>query len=87
MVFWSDSNSHSPANVRYVIPETVRPFDIVDYRLAEQDEWTVEIHANSEFAVMGLQFELSWDDSVLSLVGIETQSLEGFNDQTHVAKS
>jgi len=84
---WSDSNSHSPANVRYVIPETVRPFDIVDYRLAEQDEWTVEIHANSEFAVMGLQFELSWDDSVLSLVGIETQSLEGFNDQTHVAKS
>ncbi|MBT6806390.1 MAG: hypothetical protein HOA47_15595, partial [Verrucomicrobia bacterium] len=84
---WSDPNPHSPANVRYVIPETVRPFDIVDYRLAEQDEWMVEIHANSEFALMGLQFELSWDDSVLRLAGIETQSLDGFNDQTHVAKS
>ncbi|MDA7509905.1 C2 family cysteine protease [bacterium] len=84
---WSDPNPHSPANVHHVIPETVRPFDIVDYRLAEQDEWMVEIHANSEFALMGLQFELSWDDSVLRLAGIETQSLDGFNDQTHVAKS
>ncbi|MBT5064399.1 MAG: hypothetical protein HOM65_18340, partial [Verrucomicrobia bacterium] len=84
---WSDPNPHSPANVHHVVPETVRPFDIVDYRLAEQDEWMVEIHANSEFALMGLQFELSWDDSVLRLAGIETQSLDGFNDQTHVAKS
>ncbi|MBT5480100.1 MAG: hypothetical protein HOK45_13625, partial [Verrucomicrobia bacterium] len=84
---WSDPNPHSPANVHHVIPETFRPFDIVDYRLAEQDEWMVEIHANSEFALMGLQFELSWDDSVLRLAGIETQSLDGFNDQTHVAKS
>ena len=84
---WSDPNPHSPANVHYVISETVRPFDILDYQTAEQDEWMVEIHANSEFAIMGLQFELSWDHSILRLAGIETQSLEGFNDQTHVANS
>ena len=80
---WSPPAAESTQNVHHASRETSRLFDVIPYRLSDNDELILEMHANSKPGLLGLQFELSWDDSVLSLAGIESQSLVGFNHQIH----